>query len=183
MQNNKQFIDSFLKALKFTKNLSSFVENLKNMQVIDNNRVIRNNFVKVCDSVGIANIIKIPNGFKNHILWNFAHAVVTQNILVYQMSGLPYTLPEEFVAAYRKGTFPTEIPNPQKELYQVIALAEKAEEQLNKDIREMIFDDYKPYETSFGVTLKSFNEALQFNNIHAGMHLGYAMAIRKALGY
>lgn len=152
------------------------------MKILDNHKVIRTNFENVCDSVSAEELITIPKGFNNHILWNYGHAIATQNVLIYKMCNLPFTLPEEFIENYKKGSFPVAVDEPKKAFYEMIALAEKAMEQLNADIRNMIFDEYEPYQTSFGIKLNSFNDALQFNNIHEGLHLGYAMAIRKALG-
>lgn len=153
------------------------------MQVITNHEVIRNNFEKAVEKVNEADLVMIPEGFNNHILWNIGHAVVTQNVLLYGMSGLDFTLPTDFIKRYKKGSFPTETENPKTELESIFELGEIADEQLGYDIKEMKFGDYQSYETSFGITLNSFNDALQFNNIHEAVHLGYVMAIKRALGY
>ena len=153
------------------------------MQVISNHRTIRNNFEKVVDKVKEKDLISVPKGFNNHILWNIGHVVATQNVLIYGMSGLDFTLPTDFIKRYKKGSFPTQIDNPKTELQTIFELGKIADEQLSYDIKEMIFDNYQKYETSFGVVLNSFNDALQFNNIHEAVHLGYVMAIKRALGY
>lgn len=153
------------------------------MQVITNHKAIRKNFEKAVEKVNEADLIMIPAGFNNHIIWNIGHAVVTQNVLIYGMSGLDFTLPTDFIKRYKKGTFPSEIENPKTELETIFELGRIADEQLSYDIREMRFSDYQKYETSFGITLNSFNDALQFNNIHESLHLGYVMAIKRALGY
>ena len=53
------------------------------------------------------------------------------------------------------------------------------------DIRQKIaagaFESFTRYETSAGITLNSTEEAILFNNIHEGIHLGYMMGIRKGL--
>ena len=82
------------------------------MQVITNHQVIRNNFEKAVEKVNEADLVRIPEGFNNHIIWNIGHAVVTQNVLLYGMSGLDFTLPTDFIKRYKKGSFPTEIENP-----------------------------------------------------------------------
>jgi len=153
------------------------------MQVITNHQVIRNNFEKAVENVNEADLIMIPAGFNNHILWNIGHAVVTQNVLLYGMSGLDFTLPIDFIKRYKKGSFPTEVDHPKNELENIFELSKIADEQLQYDIKEMKFGDYQSYETSFGITLNSFNDALQFNNIHEAVHLGYVMALKRALGY
>jgi hypothetical protein len=48
--------------------------------------------------------LKVPEGFNNNIIWNIAHVIVTQQILVYKLSGLPMIVTDEMVEKYRKGT-------------------------------------------------------------------------------
>ena len=153
------------------------------MQVITNHKAIRNNFEKAVSNINEADLKVIPAGFNNNILWNIGHVVATQNVLIYGMSGLDFTIPTDFIKRYKKGSFPTDVDHPKEELETIFELGKIANEQLMFDIKEMKFDDYQKYETSFGITLNSFNDALQFNNIHEGLHLGYLMAMKRALGY
>ena len=43
----------------------------------------------------------IPEGFSNTIFWNIAHIVVTQQLLVYKLSGLPMQVSDDLVEKYR----------------------------------------------------------------------------------
>ena len=43
------------------------------------------------------------------------------------------------------------------------------------------FENYTPYTTSYGISLNNIEEAISFNNIHEGLHLGYMMALSKNL--
>ena len=54
-------------------------------------------------------------------------------------------------------------------------------ESVERDFKEDRFMYFKKYITSFGVELKSVDDALSFLPVHEGLHLGYAMAIRKSL--
>ncbi|MFT7612776.1 MAG: hypothetical protein ACI9J3_001742, partial [Parvicellaceae bacterium] len=40
---------------------------------------------------------------------------------------------------------------------------------------------FTEYTTSYNITLKTVEEAIAFSNMHEALHLGYAMAIKKAL--
>ncbi|WNB16768.1 DinB family protein [Marivirga arenosa] len=151
------------------------------MQVIDNHKAIRNNFDKALANIEAELLVKIPEGFNNNILWNFGHVVATQNVLIYGMSGLDFTVPTDFLKQYKKGSFPQTIENPLAELEAIKIIAENANKQLIEDIKEVKFNDYQAYETSFGVVLESFNDALQFNNIHESMHLGIIKTMKQCL--
>ncbi|RMG65283.1 MAG: hypothetical protein D6722_16080 [Bacteroidetes bacterium] len=44
------------------------------------------------------------------------------------------------------------------------------------------FTAYRRYETSYGVVLASIEDAIRFGNVHEGLHLGYMMVQRRAVG-
>ncbi|MBK6264200.1 DinB family protein [Marivirga sp. S37H4] len=153
------------------------------MKILDNNAIIRNNFKKLAESIKVEDLTKIPTGFNNNILWNFGHAIATQNVLIYQMSGLPFSLPDDFIATYRKGTYPPKTEDPKAELEVILLFSDQSLAHLRKDLTEYKFTEYEKYDTSFGVQLTSVNDAMAFNNIHESLHLGYSMALKRALGY
>lgn len=49
------------------------------------------------------------------------------------------------------------------------------------DYERGLFREFKAYQTSYGAKLKDIEQALQFNNVHEGLHLGYMMALRKGV--
>lgn len=51
-------------------------------------------------------LLKIPAGYRNNIWWNIAHVVVTQQLIVYNLSGHKMKVPNELVEKFRKGTVP-----------------------------------------------------------------------------
>ncbi|GAA5027620.1 hypothetical protein GCM10011506_16290 [Marivirga lumbricoides] len=153
------------------------------MQTLEYNSVIRSNFKHLIESMKVEDLNIIPKGFKNNIIWNYGHAIASQNILIYKYSGLSFTLPDDFIDTYRKGTFPPDIDDVKAELEIIHLFSDQSMAHLRKDIAEYKFTDYETYETSFGATLDSFQDAMAYNNIHESLHLGYAMAIKRALGY
>ena len=71
--------------------------------------------------------------------------------------------------------------NPGKGFEQIKELALNTIDRLDRDYQEGIFRDYVPYKTSYGVELNNIDDAIIFNNIHEGLHLGYMMAMVKSL--
>jgi hypothetical protein len=47
-----------------------------------------------------------PEGYSNNLIWNIAHIIVVQQMLVYKLSGLPMMISDEMVEKYKKGTKP-----------------------------------------------------------------------------
>lgn len=122
----------------------------------------------------------VPPGFANNLLWNAGHLLVTQQLLTYGLSGQKMLVPEEWIEKYRKGSR----PEGKMDLAEAEAIVEALQEvprQSRRDYADGLFSDYKMYETSFGTTLHSLEEAIAFNNLHEGLHLGTMMAIRKFL--
>ncbi|MBC3845617.1 DinB family protein [Winogradskyella echinorum] len=123
---------------------------------------------------------KVPEGFSNNIIWNIAHTIVTQQLLVYNLSGLPMIVSDEMVAAFRKGT-KTERDLSEAEVDTIKGLLFSTIEKTKEDYDNKIFQIYNQYTVTTKSILSNVEEAIDFNNFHEGIHLGYILAIRKSL--
>jgi hypothetical protein len=121
---------------------------------------------------------KIPEGFTNNLIWNIAHILVTQQILVYKLSGLPMMVSDAMVEKYRKGSKPEQDVT-QSEADEIKILLFDSLHKLERDYNNGIFVNYQEYPTSTGFILKSVDGAIEFNNFHEGLHIGIMMSIRK----
>lgn len=121
---------------------------------------------------------KIPEGFSNNLIWNIGHIVVTQQLLVYKLSGLPIVVSDEMVEKYRKGTKPEQDAS-QEEVDVIKSLLFKTVEQAEADYKNGVFVNYQEYPTSTGFVLQSVKGAIEFNNMHEGVHIGIMMNIKK----
>jgi len=134
--------------------------------------------LQVIDDLTIEQLHTIPKGFKNNIVWNVAHLVVTQQLLLYKLSGVNCLIPDDLIADFRKGTFPTRnFTN--EEFDEIKDLLSALPETLIEDYEAEIFQDYEEYETSTGFVLDSLETAIAFNNYHEGLHLGIILSLKK----
>lgn len=144
-------------------------------------RITRNNILKSVENLSLETLNKIPEGFNNNLAWNLGHVVATQQLLCYGLSGSTMLVDNDFITKYRKGSKPEQDIN-QAELdfikSQLIILVDKTEEDLGNNV----FQNFKEYPTSYGVTLNAVEDAIIFNNMHEAMHLGTMIALKKALG-
>jgi hypothetical protein len=121
----------------------------------------------------------IPPGFNNNILWNIGHSIVTQQLLVYGLSGNEFKISQDLIDLYRKGTKP-ERAMTQKEVDEIKSLLFSTLSQLKADYANGIFKDYTKYTLgTTGGTLSTVEDAIEFNNYHEGLHLGYSMALAR----
>ncbi|MBS7256226.1 DinB family protein [Flavobacterium branchiicola] len=146
--------------------------------VFEVQKTIREILLKILDSHSLEQLNKIPEGFSNNLIWNIAHCVASQQVLVYKLSGLPTMVSEGFIAKYRKGTKP-EGDVSQAEVDEIRTLLSTTLSQTINDFEKGIFVNYTEYTTSMGYTLKNIHGALDFNNYHEGIHTGIIMSIRK----
>jgi len=132
------------------------------------------------DNYSLEQLNKIPPGFNNNLIWNIAHIIVVQQLLVYKLSGLPMNISNDMVAKYQKGTRP-ERDLTQQEADEIKALLFITIDQTQQDHVNKIFETYHPFANSLGFTLKNVDEAIAFNYYHEAMHTGMMMSIRKFL--
>lgn len=141
------------------------------------NRVIIKRFLK---ELSLDDLNNIPEGFSNNIIWNIGHILVIQQLLVYKLSNLPMYISEEMVAKYRNKTKP-EGDVTQEEVDEIYELLDSLLVKTEEDVAAGIFKSYNAYTLSSGITLSSAEEAIEFNNVHEGIHYGYILALRKAI--
>ena len=123
---------------------------------------------------------KIPQGFSNNLIWNIGHSIVVQQLLIYRASNQPVNISNNLINLYKTGTKPERIiiqteVDELKEL--LISLISKTEE----DYKKGVFTTYNELTLSTGFHIASFKDAVEFNNYHEGLHLGYMMALRKLI--
>ncbi|WP_026708410.1 DinB family protein [Flavobacterium frigidarium] len=126
----------------------------------------------------LAQLNKIPPGYSNNLIWNIAHVIVVQQMLVYGLSGLPMKISNEMVEKYKKGSKPEQDAT-QEEVDDIQSLLLTTIDQTAIDIENEVFKTFKEYPTSTGFTLKNAQDAMSFNNFHEGIHLGVIFSIRK----
>lgn len=166
--------------------MNTFNKKLKSQQIIHSKMNTQFNVTKfnrkcilaIVEGLSQEQLNTIPQGFKNNIAWNIGHTIVTQQLLVYKLSGLPCLISDETIANYGKGsTANTAMTSEEMKslLSELMPLSDKMEADYNAGV----FTSYNKYTTSLGFELTDVEKAIQFSNYHEGIHLGIMMAIRK----
>jgi hypothetical protein len=137
-------------------------------------------FLTFIENHSLEELNKVPKGLDNNIIWNIAHTIVTQQLLVYKLSGLPMLLSDEMVETYRKGT-KTERDASQAEVNGIKDVLFSLIEKTKEDYDNKVFQTYNQYTVSTKSTLYTVENAIEFNNFHEGIHLGYILALRRLL--
>ncbi len=142
--------------------------------------ITRNNILKTIENLNTKALNTIPEGFKNNIIWNIAHIIVTQQLLCYKLANLPMCFDTNFIDKYKKGS-EVNCSVSQEEVdfikEQLLAMSKK----VATDYEQVKFKNFTPYPTSFNFTLNNIEDAIVFNNTHEALHLGYIMAMKKLI--
>lgn len=138
-------------------------------------------FKAYLEELSLAQLNAIPDGFNNNVVWNIGHCIVTEQILVYKLSGLPMNISDELVKKYVKGSKPDGKVT-QAEVDELNKLAFSTIEQTKADFGSKVFTSFNKYTLSTtGNTLTNVSQAIEFALFHEGLHVGYIMALLRAL--
>jgi hypothetical protein len=71
-------------------------------QTLDITRTSRTIVSQMLAGYTLDQLNTIPEGYSNNLIWNIAHIIVVQQMLVYKLSGLPMMISDEMVEKYKK---------------------------------------------------------------------------------
>lgn len=147
-------------------------------EVFPNTRAALNNII---ENYSLADLNKIPEGFNNNIIWNIGHVIVTEQLLVYKLSGLQPMVSDNLINKYKKDSKPDGNVS-QAEVDEIKELLFSTIERTKIDYTNNVFINYNEYTVSTtGNTLKNVDDALNFALFHEGLHAGYILALKRAL--
>ena len=138
--------------------------------------------LRICTESGLSEeqLLFIPEGFRNNILWNLGHLIVTQQILHYQRTGQEMYVSPTLLNQFSRGTSPADwvsTPN----MADLIPLLTDLPDKLEADYQAGKLNRFVPFTTSMGVVLSSIEDAISYNNFHEGLHMGVMLSIQKLL--
>jgi len=115
--------------------------------VLDRNRV---NVHGILETFSPEQLNHIPDGFSNNLIWNAAHLLVTQQLLVHSLSGSEILVSQDWIQRFRKGSRP-ESSVSKAEIDQIMeALLDVPKKSRKMVANGEMSDSFKEYETSFG---------------------------------
>ncbi len=149
---------------------------------IDIMRGGRKFLINLLDGVTIEKMNEIPSGFNNNLAWNVAHMIANQQILCYRNAGAKPVIADEFIDKYKTGTRPDSFidENEVKKFFQYLL---STVDEFEKDAETKRFKLYeaREFKSYPGLKLANIKDAAKFVNFHDGLHIGYCMALKKAL--
>lgn len=142
-------------------------------------KITRGNYLKAIEGLSDEQLLIIPKGFNNNILWNVGHILSSGQKLTYGLAGLPLGLPEVIPTAFAKGTDPKSWNGAPIDVKVVKELLVELPVKLEEDYKKGIFKSFKDYPTSYGFLIKNIEDSITFSNTHEALHLGVVKSLRK----
>ena len=148
------------------------------MNVFDITRTTRLNILKLIEGLTTEQLNTVPDGFNNNIIWHLGHLLATQQLLTYGLSDNEILLSDNIIEEFRKGSKP-ENQYSEEDIEELKGIFIEVISQTQDDFEDGVFKSFNSYPTSFGIKLTSIVDALTFNNIHEGLHMGLIMSMKK----
>lgn len=136
-------------------------------------------YIDSCTSgLSEAQLLEVPEGLRNSIVWNLGHLVLDNCDMLYRPAALEPPHPQSFLPLFDAGTSPADWSEPPS-VPEVLDAFRAHPAQLARDIAEGRFATFNPALVKSGWPVADFDETLAYSTVHAGIHLGAVMAIRR----
>ncbi|MEX2460663.1 MAG: DinB family protein [Paenibacillaceae bacterium] len=140
-------------------------------------RLYRSNTVKWIEAVDSKIMDVMPANFNNTIHWHIGHILLVQDRLTLRLMGDGIGFPEMYTEWFGNGTKPADW---QTEPPSVEFLLQELKEQTDR-LQKLIAGKLADKLTLPFLEIETVGEALNYSFCHESMHLGYLMALKRAI--
>ena len=136
--------------------------------------------LQIVNALSTEELNYIPSGFNNNIIWNVGHIFTGQQRVCYLRSDLPAQIQFEAYSNYIPGSVPTAFVQ-QDQIARIKELFLPLIDNFQHDYDHQLFLTYKSFVVPYGFEVATIDQAIHFMLFHEGLHLGYIMALKRAL--
>jgi len=144
-------------------------------------RITRFHLMREVDGLSHEQLLTIPEGREDNILWNIGHLLCSISRLTYVFSGYDLPIPERYFGLFGKNTNALDWesnPDPDEVLTYFTELPDKIE----KDFAAGDFTEYKTLQIVPEDDIQNVEEAIAFHCFHEGLHIGKILTLKEAMG-
>jgi len=144
-------------------------------------RVSRGYLLQVIDGLTDEQMLEVPEGAVNNVLWNLGHIVNAHDRFTYGACEVESDVPESYTDLFTGGTSPSDWQSPPS-IEEVMGHIKEATEKTYADYAAGKFDNYNAFELTPVLKIKNIDDALQFNCLHEGVHIGIILSLKRLIG-
>lgn len=142
--------------------------------------ITRWHMLREIDGLTHPQLLEIPEGRQDNIIWNIGHLLCSLSRLTYVFSGHPCPIPEEYFKLFGKNTSALDWEsNPDPEV--IINRFNSILEDIERDYNAGHFQTYKSLEMG-PASIDSVEEAIAFHSFHEGLHIGKVIDLKDLMG-
>ena len=123
------------------------------------------------DGLDEAQLLAVPDGLSNNIVWNLGHVLFYESVFLYGQSDVSHAVPESYGELFKAGSSPADWDTP-PDVAEVVERYKTQIDQTASDLEAGKFEGYKPMNIRDQVTLGTLEESLAFHCFHEGVHIG-----------
>lgn len=123
-------------------------------------------------------LLKIPAGFKNNILWNIGHVPTIMSALVCKPTETEPVVPKHYHEWFKNGSSPADWTT-QPDVKEVLEVFKASTPAIQNALLAGQLEHYQAFDLFPGYTIGSAQHALTFHCFHNGIHVGAVSALKK----
>lgn len=140
---------------------------------------VRRKFVDLLETLSIEQINQIPTGFRNNIIWNFGHAIVATQSILFKRTGKDPAKEIVFLEKYQSGSVPDSFIG-QAEVDTLKKMSEEYLIEAEILYHKGFFSEIDVCKLkTFSVETDNIDELLQVILMHETLHYGIASAMKR----
>ena len=144
-------------------------------------RVSRGYLLQVIEGISDEKMLEVPEGAVNNVLWNLGHIVHAHDRFTYGACDVESDVPASYTDLFKGGTSPSDWDEPPS-IEEVMGHIKNATDKTYSDYAAGKFDNYNAFELAPSLTIRNIDEALQFNCLHEGVHIGIILSLKRLIG-
>lgn len=151
---------------------------MKYQALLDQMKAVRGYLLHSADGLNLEQLVRVPPGFRNSILWNIGHVVTDNCTMLYPPANLPFPLPDHYLRWFAPGTSPedwSDVPS----VAEILNAGARMRDQIVEDCTAGRMENYSPWTTEQGFEVTNIAYAIAHCNTHEAIHLGVIMSLRK----
>ncbi|MGL1904113.1 MAG: DinB family protein [Fibrobacterales bacterium] len=150
------------------------------MNPIDMLEQTRIAMIASCEGLSEEQLLSIPEGWNNNVLWHLGHCLVTQQLLIYKRAQSKMYVSDTLIARFIKGSSPKDWEG-NSDVQNIVCELKRIPPLLKEDYAELNKNEYQSFITGTGTPINSLDDAISFNLYHEGMHMGLIFRLKKAV--
>lgn len=123
-------------------------------------------------------LLTIPPGFKNNILWNIGHVPVILSLLACVPTESEAVVPGAWEPLFKNGSSPADWTTP-PDPTDVMEVFRASVPKICEALKAGELDHFVAFDLFPGYTIGSIEHALTFHSFHSGIHLGMVNSLKK----